>query len=192
MLNQEPARPYEVRAQPSKTLLQRLYRDVSALAMNEIELAKVEMHDRGGIALEALRGFGLSAIFALVGAASVAACAIAALALVVALWLAALIVGAVALAIAFAAARMSQARLAGITEPLRSTIGYLIGPPNGKLTMDELRSRAEIDRRRIDETLSALEQKTDLVTPMRDTALGLGSLGVAIGAIVRNQEERHT
>jgi len=183
------AHPYELRAQPSKALLQRLYRDVGALAMEEIELAKLEMHQRGAIAVAALRGLAFSAAFGTVALAAMTTCVIAALAYVIPLWLAALVAGVIDLAIALALGVLARQRLALLTEPLRSTIGALVGPPRANATPDELRSRIELTRRRLDETLSALERKTDLVAPMRDTALGLGSLGVALAAIVRSDKE---
>src|SRR5580698_8798328 len=116
-------RPYELRAQPTKTLLQRLYRDVSDLAKEEIELTKIEVHDRAGILSVATRGFAFAALCGVVG--------VAALAYVVTVWLAALIVAVVLLGVAFAAAKSSQRRLADVAAPLRSTIGTLVGPPTG-------------------------------------------------------------
>jgi|HubBroStandDraft_4_1064222.scaffolds.fasta_scaffold00011_57 hypothetical protein len=178
-------RPYELRAQPTKTLLQRLYRDVSDLAKEEIELTKIEVHERAGILSVATRGFAFAAFCGVVGVGALATFAIAALAYVVTVWLAALIVAVVLLGVAFAAAKSSQRRLADVAAPLRSTIGTLVGPPTGKKTLAELRSQIEFTRRHLDETLSALENKTDLVAPVRDTAFGLGSLGVAVSAIVR-------
>jgi hypothetical protein len=54
------------------------------------------------------------------------------------------------------------------------------------VTPGERRSRIESERRRVEETIAALEQK-NLFSPIRDTALGLGSLGVALGSIVRSK-----
>jgi hypothetical protein len=53
------------------------------------------------------------------------------------------------------------------------------------LTLKGRRSRVEWSREQIGQTLAALERKTDLVGPIRDTALGLGSLGVTLSSIVR-------
>jgi hypothetical protein len=41
----------------------------------------------------------------------------------------------------------------------------------------------------VDETIAALESKTDLLAPIKDTAMGLGSLGVAVTAIMRSESE---
>lgn len=180
-----PVRPYELRAQTAKALLQRLYRDLSDLAKEEVELTKIEVHERAGILSGATRGLMFSAACGVVGVGAIAAFAIAALAFVLTIWLAALIVGAVLLVVAFAVGKSSQRRLSEATAPLRSTIGALAGSPTGKTTPAELQSQIEFTRRRLDETLSALEHKTDLVAPLRDTAFGLGSLGVAVSAIVR-------
>ena len=161
MLQEEtPVRPYELRAQAPKALLQRLYQDVSGLAADEVELAKVEFRERGAAALTAVRGFIFSTACVLVAMASLAACVIAALAYVMPLAIAALIAGAAYLAVALAAAAWSRKRFADAGEPLRSTIGALLAPPTGKSTEAELRSRIERTRGHLDDTLSALEHKT--------------------------------
>lgn len=181
--------PYELRAQPSKALLQRLYRDVRALIAEEVELAKLEVHERLKTGYRAVSGVALSVGLALIALGCFAACAIAALALTTGLWLAALIVGAIVGVAAFAFARWARQQFAEAAEPLRSMVGKFVGPSSAGLTAGELESRIESTRRHLDETLSALEHKTDLVVPMRDTALGLGSLGIAVSAIVRGDRE---
>jgi uncharacterized membrane protein YqjE len=185
-----PARPYELQAQSTKALLQRLYRDITNLVLEEVELAKVEIHERLGLAVTAMRGLVISAACAFVAMASLSACAIAALAYVAPVWLAALVVGLVALVAALGVAAWSRQSFAAASEPLRSTIGTFVGPPAGNATPDELRSRLEGTRKHLDGTLSALERKTDLVAPMRDTALGLGSLGVAMSSIIRSDNDQ--
>jgi hypothetical protein len=66
MQQEADVHPYELRAQPSKAPLKRLYRDVSALVVEEIELAKLEVHDRIKTAYRVVSGatfsVGLSAI----------------------------------------------------------------------------------------------------------------------------------
>jgi len=177
--------PYELRAQASKVLLKRLYRDLTSLVTEEIELAKVEMHQRAGSAVAALRGLGFAAACATVGLASLACGAIVALAGVLTLWLAALVVGGALVVVALVVATASRRALAALSEPLTSKFGAFVGQPTDA-SPSELRSRIELSRRSVDETLSALEHKTDLVAPIRDTALGLGSLGVAVSSIVRS------
>jgi len=84
----------------------------------------------------------------------------------------------------------SRRSLAIAAEPLSSTIGEVLRPPRGAATEEELRLRIEGTRRHLDQTLSALEHKSDLVGPLRDTALGLGSLGIAVSSIVRSAGEQ--
>jgi hypothetical protein len=91
-------------------------------------------------------------------------------------------------ALVFAAS--SRAKLAGVAQPMRSAIGSLIGPTASALTPAELQSRIELTHRQIRETIAALEQKTDLIGPIKDTAVGLGSLGVTISSILRNESGR--
>jgi len=184
------ARPYELRAQSSRALLQRLYRELSALIGEEAELAKVEIRDRTTLAFEAMLGFAISAALALVATVSLAACAIVALAYVMPLWLAALIVGAAGLALAFVIAALARRPLARATEPMSSTLAVMLRPARVSVTPADRRVRIESERRRVEGTIAALEQKKDLVSPIRDTALGLGSLGVALASIVRSERDR--
>ena len=167
---EETVRPYELRAQNAKVLLRRLYRELAALIMEEAGLAKAAASERACTAAVALRGFVCSFVCAVLGLASVSACAIVGIAVVAPLWLAALVVGAVYIVAALAFGSWARRRFVKFTEPLVSP---------------EHRSRLELARRQIDETIAALERKTDLLPPLRDTALGLGSLGVAVAAIVR-------
>ena len=185
MQQEEVARPYELRAQPAKALLQRLYRDVSDLATQEVELAKIEVHERAAVVSSAMRSLAFSAVYGVVGLAALAACVILLLGYVLALWFSALIVGIALLVVAVVTANASKRALLTVTEPLRSKLGALVGPPSGATTTAELESRIEYTRRHLDETLAALEHKTDLAGPVRETALGLGSLGVAVTAIAR-------
>ncbi|HEY1882355.1 MAG TPA: phage holin family protein [Candidatus Cybelea sp.] len=190
LLEEATTRPYELRAQSAKVLLGRLYRDVSDLVAEEVELAKLEIHERGGRALQAMRSLGISLACAIVGMASLAACAVAALSFVVPLWLAALIVGVGFSVAALALSAASRKAFAAAAEPLRSKVGEVIGAPRGTATEEELRLRIETTRRHLDQTLRALEHKSDLVGPLRDTALGLGSLGIAVSSIVRGASEQ--
>ncbi|HEX3459240.1 MAG TPA: phage holin family protein [Candidatus Baltobacteraceae bacterium] len=188
MAFQETApRPYELRAQSSRTLLQRLYREMSALIAEEAELAKVEIRDRAALAFEGIFGLAISVALALVATASLAACAIAGLAYVMPLWAAALIVGAVGFALALVIAASARRPLARAAEPMSSTLATMLRPASVSVTPADRRVRIESERRRVEETIAALEQKKDLVSPLRDTALGLGSLGIALGSIVRSE-----
>ncbi|HEX3370291.1 MAG TPA: phage holin family protein [Candidatus Cybelea sp.] len=189
LLEETTTHPYELRAQSAKVLLGRLYRDVSGLVAEEVELAKLEIHERASRALGGLRTLSISLACATVAMASLAGCAVAVLTLVMPLWLAALIVGVVFSVAALALAAASRKTFAVAAEPFSSMIGEAIGPARGAATEEELRLRIETTRRHLDQTLRALEHKSDLVGPLRDTALGLGSLGIAVSSIVRGATE---
>jgi hypothetical protein len=62
--------------------------------------------------------------------------------------------------------------------------------PASAKTLEEQQADIAWTRRRIEETLTALEHKSDLLQPLRDTAVGVGALGVAVANIVR--EEKRT
>lgn len=187
MRGEETVRPYELRAQDTKALLQRLYRQLSSLVV-EINLARMEASERAGPAFDGLRGLALAMCCGLLAAGAIAACTIAALAIVLPIWLAALAIGVLYGVAALAFGRWAQQRLAAAAEPSTSAIGSFFSSPASKYTVAEFGSRIELERRGIDETIAALEQKSDLLPPLRDSALALGSLGVAVGAIIRNEK----
>jgi hypothetical protein len=177
--------PSDLRARSAKALLGRLYRDISTLVEQEVELAKAEAVERGRIAVVAARSFSLSAVFGVLGLACLSACAVAALAALTGLWAAALIVGAAygIAALVFAAA--GRKMFAKATEPALGKLDALLRPVDESVTVAERHARLEWTRLQIQQSMSALERKTDIVAPLRDTALGLGSLGVSLSAIVR-------
>ncbi|MFY9737490.1 MAG: phage holin family protein [Candidatus Cybelea sp.] len=178
--------PYELRARTAKSLLQRLARELSTLAVDEADLAKLEVAHRAGLAAMGLRTLTLSLACGLLALAFVSVAAIVGLATLTPLWLAALIVAglyAVGALVFGAAARRALARA---TQPVTSNLCALVtSVKNDSLTLDERRARAQWTREQIGQTLAALERKTDLVAPIRDTALGLGSLGVTLFSIAR-------
>jgi len=181
-------RPYELRSRTAKALLQRLYRDIASLIVEEVDLAKVDVAQRSGALAGAAREFALSAAFGLLALGCLAACAIAAIAIVTAFWLAALIVGLLFVVAAFVFGAAAQRALADATKPASSTLcAFLSSADTDGVTIAERESRVEWARRQVAQDVAALEQKTDLLAPIRDTALGLGSLGVALSAIVRSQ-----
>jgi hypothetical protein len=183
--------PYELRARGAKALLQRLYRDVNELIEEEVDLAKAEVAERRGIVTAAARSFVLASACGLLALACCAAAAIAGLATVMPAWAAALIVGVVFAVVAFALRSTAQRTFAKATEPARSRLGALLTPTASGGTLAEREARVDWTRRQVAQTLAAVEQKSDLLTPMRDTALGLGSLAVTLGAIVRSGNGEH-
>ncbi|HLX26220.1 MAG TPA: phage holin family protein [Candidatus Cybelea sp.] len=180
--------PYELRSRTANALLQRLYRDVASLVVEEVDLAKVEVAQRSGILARAAREFALSAAFGLLALGCLAACAIAVIAIVTAFWLAALTVGVLFIVAALAFRVAARRAVADATKPASSKVwAFLTSADTDGVTIAERESRVEWARRQVAQDVAALEQKTDLLAPIRDTALGLGSLGVAMSAIARSQ-----
>lgn len=175
---------HELHAQTAKVLLKRLYRNLSELVADEVDLAKAESH-----ALRtAARSFAISLVCGGLAIACLSVCAIALLTNVVSLWVAALLVATV-YAIAGLVLRLIAGRhFEHVADSMQSALQALAKPVDPDLTLDERRARAEWTRKQVAETIAALEQKTDVVAPLRDTAFGLGSMGVALGAIARSQD----
>jgi hypothetical protein len=186
----QAAHPYELRARSAKALLQRLLGDVSTLVQEEVDLAKAEAAERGTIAAVAARSFGFSLAFGLLALACLSVTVIAALAMVTSLWLAALVVAAVFAVAAFGLQRVAARAIERATKPALSKLNALFTPAVSGGTLEERHARVDWTKRRLQQTTSALEQKSDLLSPMRDTALGIGSMGVALNAIVRAGETK--
>lgn len=107
-----------LRDQPVGDLVRQLTEQTSTLARKEVELAKVELAEKGknaGIGAGMFGGAGLFGLFAL---AAATACAILALNIVVASWLAALIVAALYAAIAGVLALVGRTRVKRATPPI--------------------------------------------------------------------------
>jgi hypothetical protein len=168
--------PYELRAQPTKALLQRLYRDISTLAVEEVALGRIELAQRSTLAIGVVRSVAISTACGVLALACLGACAIGALALVVGLWGAALIVATVFLLAAAAFGVSARYAFARAVAPLPGT--------------QQLREHADWSRHKVEVTIAALEHKRDVVTPIRDTALGLSSLGVALGAMAAEGSDK--
>jgi Putative Actinobacterial Holin-X, holin superfamily III len=178
--------PYELSARTAKSLLRRLSREFSSLVADEVDLAKLEIIHRAGIAAIGLRGLAISMAFGLLALACVSVAAIVGLATVTFVWVAALIVAALYAVAAFVLGASARRALARATEPAASNLCALVTSVKAdRLTLKERKSRVEWSRDQVEQTLAALERKTDLVAPIRDTALGLGSLAVTLSSIVR-------
>jgi len=178
--------PYELSARTAKSLLRRLSREFSSLVADEVDLAKLEIIYRAGIAAIGLRGLAISMACGLLALACVSVAAIVGLATVTFVWVAALIVAALYAVGAFVFGASARRALARATEPAASNLCALATSVKAdRLTLKERRSRVEWSRDQVEQTVAALERKTDLVAPIRDTALGLGSLAVTLSSIVR-------
>ncbi len=95
-----------------------LARQMTALVHHELELAKVEMTEKSKRAGKGAGLFGASGVLALLGAACLTACVIAALDLVMPLWLAALIVGVAYLLVAGVVLLVGRSELREATPPV--------------------------------------------------------------------------
>jgi hypothetical protein len=188
----ETIRPNELRARSTKALLQRLFAEVSTLVREEGDLAKAEAAERMSIAAVSARSFALSAACALLALGCASVCAIAALALVTSVWIAALVVAAVYGVAAFALRGVAMRTFARATEPALSKLQAILTPPSDGGSVAERHARVEWTRRQVQLTSAALERKSDLFSPIHDTALGLGSIGVALGAIVRSGDSKES
>jgi uncharacterized membrane protein YqjE len=87
----------EARERPTSDLLRELSDQTTQLVRKEIELAKVELSEKGKRAGQGAGMFGGAAVLGALALGALTACAILALATAMAAWLAALIVGVVAL-----------------------------------------------------------------------------------------------
>jgi hypothetical protein len=88
------------------------------------------------------------------------------------------------------AGRRGAKTLALATEPAASTFWrFLTAADSNGVTLEDRQARVEWERKQIEQTIAALERRKDIIGPMRDTALGLGSLGVALNAMARGGSE---
>jgi Flp pilus assembly protein TadB len=126
---------------------------------------------------------------ALLALACLSVAAIVGLATVTVLWVAALIVAGLYVVAALVFGAAARRSLARATQPAASNLWALVSCiKKDGLSLDERCARAQWTREQIGQTLDALERKTDLVAPIRDTALGLASLGVTLGSIARTDK----
>jgi uncharacterized membrane protein YqjE len=95
-----------------------LAHEMTELVHNEIELAKIELAEKGKRAGVGAGLFGTSGVLALLGLGCLTACAVAAMQLAVPVWLAALIVGAAYLLLAGTAALVGRGQVRHATPPV--------------------------------------------------------------------------
>ena len=184
--------PNELRAQPIRNLLPRLFRDISSLVRQEADLARDEVAQKSGIAAKVALSATFFAAFAAMALIALTACIVAALGMTMALWEALLIVGAVyaVAAIAFWMSTTAQLRQAGGLLPPRMKKYFSVPPPTEeKLQYDQRGVEAAWDR--VERDVAALSNKNDIAGPMRDAVLALGSLSIAIGAALKSEQSRN-
>jgi len=95
-----------------------LAREMTALVHDEIELAKLELNEKGKRAATGASLFGGSGLLALLGLGCLTACLIAAIQLALPVWLAALILGVAYLGAAGAVTMLGRRQVRGASPPL--------------------------------------------------------------------------
>jgi uncharacterized membrane protein YqjE len=108
----------EARERPTAELLRDLSDQTTTLVRKEIELAKVELTEKGKTAATGAGMFGGAGLFGVFAFGALTACIIAALATFLATWLAALIVAAVYGAIAGVLALQGKTKVQRATPPV--------------------------------------------------------------------------
>ena len=177
----------ELRAQPARSLLQRLFADLIALVGEEYRLVRTELTQKRGSIVRALWSSAFSAVFGIVALVCLTVAGVAALSVSIGLPLAALAFGvayaivAVALAVAF---RRMFAADGDLGMPHAKARLFPARHESPK-TLQEQEADIEWTRRRVSETLSGLRRKSDLAQPLRDVAFGVGGLAVAVTNIAR-------
>jgi uncharacterized membrane protein YqjE len=179
------AQPNELRSQPARSILMRLFGDLTSLLNQEYQLVRTELgQKRGAMGRAALSG-GLAIALGLLALVCVTVAAIAELATSLGVAYAALVVGALYAVVAFVLMQSLQRAFASDRISLTHSTDQLPKTAASTKTIAEQEADLDWTRRRIDETLTALERKNDLMQPLRDTAVGMGALGVAVANIVR-------
>jgi uncharacterized membrane protein YqjE len=189
--NSTQAQPNQLRSQPARSILLRLFNDLGTLANQELSLVRTEIAQKRGPLVRAATSLGLAIAFGVVALICVSAALIAFLTAYLSLPLAALIVGAVYAIVAAIAASTVQRAIHADGGLGLSHSGSQLLPKSRPTTKTLGEQEADIawTRRRIEETLTALERKSDLAQPLRDTAVGMGALGVAVANIVREDNK---
>jgi uncharacterized membrane protein YqjE len=108
----------EARERPTAELLRDLSDQTTALVRKEIELAKVELSEKGKRAGQGAGMFGAAGLLGVFALGALTACAILALATAVAAWLAALIVAAVYAVVAGVLALSGRKQVKRATPPV--------------------------------------------------------------------------
>jgi hypothetical protein len=177
--------PNELRSQAARSLLLRLFNDLSSLAHQEYQLVKTEFVEKRGPIVRAGSSLALGAALGVLGLGCLTLAGVAALAIPLGVPLAALFVGVAYILVAAILGLFVQRSLETDGLTLTHASGQL--PKSRPTTKSIAEQEADLvwTRRRIEESLTALERKSDLVQPLRDTAIGMGALGVAVANIVR-------
>jgi len=188
----EMIHPNDFRAQTTPSLLRRLWRDLSALSFLDTELARNEIASKSRVAGRVGSAFLLAGAFASAALLSITICIVTAAGAAIGMPLAALILAVLyavaAIALAFAGRRVfDQAGGMGLPKTSHELFGWLKAEQPANLSQAELEDRIEWTHHRIDESVMALERKNDLLPPLRDTAMSVGSLGVALAGVLRDK-----
>ena len=153
-------------------------------------MTRLELARKADAALKSAGKLGAAAVFGFVALICLSLAMVAALDNYLPQWGAALIVAALFGIVALILAGSARAGLSNVKGFSRAhTARRLMRPGKASQSLEDVEARVEVTRARIEESLVALDLKTDLLTPLRDTAVGLGSLGAAVAAILRANKE---
>jgi len=177
--------PNELRSQAARSLLSRLFHDLSNLVGQEYQLVKTELAQKRGSIVRATWSLAFAAALGLVGLVFLTVAGVSALAITLGLPLAALLAGAAYVLLAAILGHLVRRSVETDGLALTHASGQLPKSRPTTKTIAEQEADLVWTRRRIEESLTALERKNDLVQPLRDTAIGMGALGVAVANIVR-------
>jgi hypothetical protein len=183
--------PTDLRAHNAETLLRRLFRDVASLARMETRLAQTELTSKAAVAKSALGLLSLSAASGVVAALCAAAALVMLLGPLVGYWVVLLVLALAfaSAAFAFSARAHRSVACAGGLLPSATAAQIFGAPDSSHKPLTEQEAEIAWTRRQIDESIVSLENKTDLVPSVRNSALSLGSLSMAVAAIVRQKDD---
>ena len=165
----------ELRSQPARSLLQRLFRDVRTLVGQEYHLVRTELLQKRTVLMRAAWSSGLSVTFGVLALVCLTAAGVSALSLSLGLPLAAAIFGVVYALVAIVFAMTLRRSVAAGGDFAFASAARLFPKDHGTTkTAAEQEADIEWTRRRIDETVSGLERKSDLAQPLRDVGDAVG------------------
>jgi hypothetical protein len=182
--------PNELRSQGARSLLLRLFNDLSTLVSQEYQLVKTEVAQKRGPMVRAGSSLAISGALGVLGLACLTVAGVSELAIPLGLPLAALLAGIPYLLVAAILGLLFWRSFTSDQLTLTHASGQLPKSRPSTKTIAEQEADLIWTRRRIEETLTALDRKSDLVQPLRDTAFGMGALGVAVANIVREDAGR--
>lgn len=181
----------EADPESARSLIQHLFHDLTSLASLELALIRLEVAQKAAAAAKGFGQLAAAGVLGLVALLALALAIVAVLAGYMPLWGAALIVSAIFGIVTMLLLNGARSALARTTSfSSAHTARRVLRPANAGASIPEVEARIEFTRARIEEELSSLEHKTDLLPPLRDTAVSIGSLGATVNAIIRQTRDQ--